>query len=153
MKKYFVKLMSGLLHSSINRVVKWYSECSKWIYFSFYAVFFFLSRKLCFFWSPCFLLIAELISLCTSGKSTVGFFLKILSLCWIICQSHLMNWIRVKDYWKNDDEFSWNNLYFIVVKEFHMAKNIRGFLENSIDNFGKYGNIYFGSIKTLSLIR
>ena len=40
---------------------------------------FFCSRKLCFRWSPCLLLIAELISLDTSGKPTVGFFLKITS--------------------------------------------------------------------------
>ena len=41
--------------------------------------FFILSRKLCFLWYPCLLLIAESISLDTSGKSTVGFFWKITS--------------------------------------------------------------------------
>ena len=42
---------------------KWYdtSECSQWIDFPFYAVFFF-SRKLCFLWSPCLLLITESIT-------------------------------------------------------------------------------------------
>ena len=35
--------------------------------------FFFFSRKLCFLWSPCFLLIAELISLDNSGKPAVRF--------------------------------------------------------------------------------
>ena len=53
-------------------------ECSQWIHFPFYEVFFF-SRKLCFLWSLCLLLIAESISLDTSGKPTVGFFLKITS--------------------------------------------------------------------------
>ena len=46
--------------------------------------YFFLSRKLCFLWSPCLLLIAESISLDISGKPTVGFFLKITSPSWII---------------------------------------------------------------------
>ena len=39
----------------------------------------FFSRKLCFLCSPCLLLIAKSISLDTSGKSTVEFFLKITS--------------------------------------------------------------------------
>ena len=38
---------------------------------------FFFSRRLRFFWSPCLLLIAESISLDTSGKPAVVFFLKI----------------------------------------------------------------------------
>ena len=46
-----------------------------------------------------------------------------------------MNLIRLIDCWRADDEFSWNNFYFIVVKEFCMAKNIRDFLENLIDYF------------------
>ena len=50
----------------------------------FSIFFFFLSRKLCFLRSPCLLLIAESISLDTSGKPTVGFFLKISSSSWII---------------------------------------------------------------------
>ena len=41
--------------------------------------YFFSSRKLCSLWSPCLLLIAELISLDTYGKATVSFFLKITS--------------------------------------------------------------------------
>ena len=59
------------------------SECSQWIHFPFYEVFFF-SRKLCFLWSLCLLFIAESISLDTSGKPTVGFLLKITSPSWII---------------------------------------------------------------------
>ena len=39
----------------------------------------FFPRKLCFFWSPCHLLIAGSISLDTSDKPTVGFFLNITS--------------------------------------------------------------------------
>ena len=40
---------------------------------------YFFSQENCFLWSPCLLLIAESISLDTSGKPTVGFFLKITS--------------------------------------------------------------------------
>ena len=53
------------------------SGWSLWIHFLFYRVFFF-SRKLCFIWSPCPLLIAESVSLDTSGKPTVDFFWKFL---------------------------------------------------------------------------
>ena len=41
-----------------------------------------------------------------------------------------MNLIQLIDCWRDDDEFSWNNFNFIVVKEFLYDKNIRGFLEN-----------------------
>ena len=34
------------------------------------------SRKPCFFWSPCLLLMAESVDLDTSGKPTVGLFLR-----------------------------------------------------------------------------
>ena len=65
--------------------IKWcyISGCSEWVHFPFYGVFF-LSRKLSFFWFSCLLLIAELISLDTSGKPTVGFFLKTTSRSLII---------------------------------------------------------------------
>ena len=43
------------------------------------SISFFCSRNLGFPWSPCLLLIAESISLDTSGKPTVVFFLKISS--------------------------------------------------------------------------
>ena len=33
-----------------------------------------------------------------------------------------MNLIQVIDCWRDDDEFSWNNFYFIVVKEFLYGK-------------------------------
>ena len=39
------------------------------------------------------------------------------------------------DCWRADDEFPWNNFYFIVVKEFLYGKKIRGVLENLTDNF------------------
>ena len=39
--------------------------------------------------------------------------------------------IRVIDCWRDDDEFSWNNFYFIVVKEFFYGKNTAGFLEKN----------------------
>ena len=94
MKKYFVKLMSRLLHSTIHQVM-WYF----WVFivnlFSLLWSFFF-SRKLCFLWSPWVLLIAESISWDTYGKPTAGFFLKITSPSWIILsisldELHLIN--------------------------------------------------------------
>ena len=81
-EKYFVNLVSGLLHSTIHQVM-WYfwvlimNPSSLW-----WSIFF--SRKLCFPWSPYLLLIAESISLDTSGKPTMGFLLKITSPFWII---------------------------------------------------------------------
>ena len=38
-----------------------------------------------------------------------------------------MNLIQLIDCWRTNDGFSWNNFYFIVLKNFDMAKNIRGF--------------------------
>ena len=84
--------------------------------------YFFLSRKLCFLWSTCPLFIAEPISLDTSGEPTEGFSWKLLFPFERYCQSHLMNLIRVIDYWRADDEFSCNNFYFIVVKEILYGK-------------------------------
>ena len=52
--------------------------------FPFMQYVLFLSRKLCFLRSLCLLLIAESITLDTSGRLTVGFFLKISSSSWII---------------------------------------------------------------------
>ena len=101
MKKYFVKLMSRLLHSTIHQVM-WYF----WVFtentFSLLCSVFF-SRKLCFLWSPCLLLIAESVSLDTSGKPTVGFFLKITSPSWIILSISLdelnsVDWL-LKSWW------------------------------------------------------
>ena len=72
-----VKLMSRVLHSTIHQVMGYFwvfivNPCSLlWR--------FFFSRQMCFIWSPCLLLIAESISLNTSGKPTVWFFLKITS--------------------------------------------------------------------------
>ena len=88
----------------IARSVKWcdISGCSLWTHFSFYGVFFF-SRKLYFLWSPCLLLIADSVSLDTSGKPTVGFFLKITSPFWIILSISLdelnsIDWL-LKSWW------------------------------------------------------
>ena len=80
--------------------------------------YYFLSKKLCFLRSPCLLLIAESISLNTSGKPTVGFFLKISSSPRIIL-SISINELNSSDWLlKRYNEFSWDNFYFIVVKEF-----------------------------------
>ena len=102
--------------------------------FSLLCSIFFLSRKLCFLRSPCLLLITESISLDTSGKPTVGFFLKITSPSWIILSISLDE-LNLIDCWRADDEFSRNNFYFIAVKNFYMAKIIRGILENLTDCF------------------
>ena len=69
----------------IVRSSKWcdISGYSKWIHFPFYGVFF-LCFYACFLWSPSLLLIAESISLVTSGKSTVGFVLNIASPSWFL---------------------------------------------------------------------
>ena len=82
----------------IARSIKWcdISGCSYWIHFPFYGVFFFW-RKLCFLWSPCLLLIAESISLDTSGKPIVGLFLRITSPSWTILsisfnEHNLVDW-------------------------------------------------------------
>ena len=61
--------------------------------------------------------------ICTSGKPTEEIFLKITSPSWKYCQCHLMNLIQLIDCWRTDDEFSWNNFYFNVVKEFWYGKN------------------------------
>ena len=101
--------------------VSWYF----WVFimnlFSFSCIFFF-SRKLCFLWSPCLLFIAELISLDTSSKDAVRFFLKITFPSWIIFSISLdelnsIYWL-LKSWWL----IFWNNFYFIFVKEFWYGK-------------------------------
>ena len=89
----------------IARSIKWcdVSECLQWIDFPFYGIFFF-SRKLFFLWPPCLWLIAESISLDTSGKPTVGFFLKITSPSWIMLSISLdelnsINWLLKSCRW------------------------------------------------------
>ena len=89
--------------------------------------YFFLSRKLCFLWSPCLLLIAESISLDTSGKPTVEFFLKITSPSWIILSISLdelnLIWLIVEELMMNFLD-SRNNFYFMFIKEFWYDKKI-----------------------------
>ena len=46
-----------------------------------------------------------------------------------------MNLIQLIDCGRADDEFSEKNFYFIVVKGFDMAKNIRGFLKNLFEYY------------------
>ena len=75
LKKYFVKLMSRLLHSTIHQVM-WYFWGLILNPLSFSWSIWFFWRKLCFLWSPCLLLIAESVSLDTSDKPTLGFFLE-----------------------------------------------------------------------------
>ena len=114
MKRYFAKLMSRLLHNRIQQVM-WYF----WVFivnpFSLLRSFFF-SRKLCFLWSPLFLLITESISLDTSDKTDCGFFSKITSPSWITLSILLdeLNWINwlLKSWW-----WIFLKVYFIVMKE------------------------------------
>ena len=51
-----------------------------------------------------------------------GFSWKLLPPLEQYCQSHLMNLIQLINCWRADDEFSWNNFYFIVAKEFWYSK-------------------------------
>ena len=116
-----MKLMSRLLHSTIHQVIYF------WVLivnpFSLLCSIFFLDRKLCYLRSPGLLLITESISLDTSGKPTVGFFLKITSPSWIILSISLdelnsINWL-LKSWW-----WIFLKFYFIVVKEFWYRKKI-----------------------------
>ena len=50
----------------------------------------------------------------TSGKPTVGFFLKITSPSWILSVS--LDELNSVDCWRADHKFSWNNFDFIDVK-------------------------------------
>ena len=108
MKKYFVKLMSWLLYSTIHQVM-WYF----WVFtvdpFSL-SLIIFSPRTLCFLWCPCVLLIAESISLDTSGKS------KITSSSWIILPISLAELNSTVDCWRGDDEFSWSSFLFYCFK-------------------------------------
>ena len=133
MKKYFVKLMSRLLHSSIHQVMRYF-----WVFivnqFFLFMEYFFFSRKLFFLWSPCLLLIAESVILHTSVKPTVEFFLKITSPSLIIMSISLdelnsNNLTQLTDFSRADDEFSWNFNLLLEIN-FDIAKKIRGFLES-----------------------
>ena len=89
---------------------------------------YFFSQETCVSFGPLgLLLIAELTSLDTSGKPSVAFFLKITSPSWIILSISLDK-LNSTDCWRADDEFSWNNFYFIVVKEFWYGKIWRIYL-------------------------
>ena len=106
MKKYFVKLTSRLLYSTIHQAIRYF-----WVFivnsFSFYAVLF--SQENCSSFG--LLLIADLISLDTSGKPTVDFFLKIISPSWIILSISLDEHNSI-DCSRADDEFYWNNFFY-----------------------------------------
>ena len=137
-KKYFVKLTSRLLHSAIHHVM-----CYFWVFIVnpfFYAVFFF-SRKLCLLSSSCHLLITELISLDTSSKLTVGFFLKITSFSWIklsvlLDELNSMDWL-LKSWW-------WIFLKQIL---FYCCKRI---LQKMLEAFWK---IYLNIIGNVNFLR
>ena len=46
-----------------------------------------------------------------------------------------MNLTQLIDCWRADDESSWNNFCFIVVKEFWYGKKYRDFLENLFEYY------------------
>ena len=88
----------------------WHNPSSDVIFLAVYSesIFLFVEnffpRKLCFLWSPCLLIIAESISLDTSGKPTVGFFLKITSPRWITLSISLdelysIDWLLKSGWW------------------------------------------------------
>ena len=65
---------------------------------------YFFSIKLCFLWSPCILLMAESISLDTSGKPSGRFFLKITSPSWAILsisfdELNSIDWLLKSSWW------------------------------------------------------
>ena len=68
-KIFLIKLANRLLHNSIHQLVKyfWVFVITKSI---FYFMEFFFSRKLWFLWSPCLMIITEVISLDNSDKTT-----------------------------------------------------------------------------------
>ena len=119
-KKKLVKLMSRLLHSTIHQLM-WYF----WVFivhpFSLlWSIFF--SRNLCFLWSHCLLLIAESITLDTSGKLTMEFFLKIASPSWIILsisldELNLVDWLLKSWWW-----IFWKEFLFYCCKRFWYGK-------------------------------
>ena len=93
-KKHFVKLMSRLLQSTIHRVM--------WHFWVFIVNPFFLLWSIFFLKNTVFplvtLTLAESINLGTSGKPTMGIFLKIASPSWIIFsvsldELNLIDWL------------------------------------------------------------
>ena len=113
--------MSQLLHSTTHQVM-WYF----WVFivnrfFLLWSIYFF-SRKLYFLWPLCLFFFAESISLDTSGKPTVRFFLKITSPSWIILsisfdELNSINWLLLKSWW-----WIFLKFHFIVIKEFWYDK-------------------------------
>ena len=129
MKKYFVKLISRLLHRMIHQVMWCFWVFIVHPYSLLWSIFF--SRRLCFLWFPCVLLISESISLDTSGKPTVGFFLKITSPSWIILSITL-------------DAL---NLIWLIVEGLMM-----NFLEIFLIFWGVFWRIYLNIIFWISLL-
>ena len=104
----------------IARSIKWCDifGCSWWIHFHFYEVFF-LEKNVC-------ALVTFSLAFCWVNQLLVnllwGFCLKLLLPLEWYCQSHLMNLIQLIVCRRADNEFSWNNFSFIVVKEFWCGK-------------------------------
>ena len=143
MKKYFVKLISRLLHRMMHEVIRYFLVFIVNPFSLLWSIFF--SRRLCFLWFPCVLLISESISLDTSGKPTVGFFLKITSPSWIISSISLdalnLIWLIVEGLMMNFPE-----IFFILLlqKNFNMKKIYMRF-------FGEFTWILFFGISLLML--
>ena len=138
MKKYFVRLMSRLLYSMTHQVM-WYF----WV---------FIVNPFSILWNISFsqdnrVSFGLLVSCLTTSQSAqirlvnllwYFYFLKIISPSEIILPISLdelnsIHWLLKISWW-----VSWNNVHFIVVKDFWYAKNIRGFWENLFECFFKY---------------
>ena len=94
------------------------------------------SRKLCFLWSHCLLVITESINLDTSVKTTVGFFLKITCPSWTILLISLdklssLDWLLKSWWWIFLKWF----LFYCCKRILIWQKNFWGFLENLFEYY------------------
>ena len=77
-------------------------------------------------------------------KNSVGFFENYFSLLNDIV---MMNSVQSTFCWKASNKFSWNNFYFISIKEFwHGKRNIRDILKNIRDFLKNFFEYYFFKI-------
>ena len=121
-KKCFLKLMSRLLHSTIHKVM-WYF----WVFTVnplslLWSIFFSQENFVLFGLLISCLLLSQSASILLVNETCCGVFLKITSPFWIILSVSLDEPNSIDWSLKSWFEFSWNNFYFIVVKEFWYGK-------------------------------
>ena len=133
MKKYFVKLTSRLRQRSIHQVMWYFWVFIMNLFFLLWSIL--ISQENCVYFDVLVSLNTELISLDTSCKPKVGFFLKITS-------KILPSWIILSISFDELNSINWLlkgwiflKFYFIAVKIFDVANNIRGFLETSFEYY------------------